>query len=552
MSNLYRRIMSWDGGQFIALLLAVFAVAPLAYPGFFQSYSGFLPIYNLYSLEQYSGLLGLGWMPTVGRTFDLFRGSGSLPYVVAEVFRWLGMSAPQAIMASYAMSFLVAAWAMYRWTRRWLGQEAALLAATLYTYLPYHLMVVYVRGDLSEAWVLALLPVVFWAAHGLCAERRRGAFLLLTLIAFILLCSANLGLALLALPVLVGYVWLAGGLGRVWGVISTLASIVVVTVLAHTWAAHYASPITFEDHFPYLFQFLSSAWNADGQVSDWLNAVPLQVGLPALGLGLLSVVLLWMVPKSEPETSPPARRLPLDRNRRLLWYWLVVGGIAFVLMLSPLRFVWHITGWSHLLTYPWQMMGLLGLSLAVLGGSAIALDIRLRTALVRVGLVTFVILASYNFLIPRFLDFNIDFTPEGKVSHIYDMTPRRAPLAILGDNQVALLDFQLEGPLRHGATVRLNVLWQALRPLEEDYMVFVHAVDGEETIWGQRDTEPLNGEYPTSRWGEGEVVADRYEFRIDLDGPREGYGLAIGMYQTDTGERLSLTNGETRWVVRGE
>jgi hypothetical protein len=491
-------------------------------------------------------------VPAVGRAFDLFRGSGSLPYVVAEGFRWLGMGAPQAVMASYATSFLVAAWAMYRWTRDWLGQEAALLAATLYTYLPYHLMVVFVRGDLSEAWVLALLPVMFWAAHGLCSKRRRGASLLLTLLALALLCSTNLGLALLALPVLVGYVWMGGSVGSPWGVVSTLASIVVVTVLARTWAANYASPIAFEDHFPHLFQFLSPAWNAGGQVSDWLNSVPLQIGLAALGLGLLSVILLCLKPKFASEASPPGRRLALDRSRRLLWYWLVVGGIAFLLMLSPLRFVWHISGWSHLLTYPWQMMGLSGLALAVLGGSVIALDLRLQAALVRVGLVTFVILASYNFLIPRFLDFNIDFTPEGKVSHIHDMNPRQAPLAILGDNQVALLDFRLEGPLRHGATVRLNVLWQALRPLEEDYMVFVHVVDGEETIWGQRDTEPLNGDYPTSLWGEGEIVADRYEFRIDLDGPREGYGLAIGMYEADTGERLPLVGGETRWVVRGE
>ena len=96
-----------------------------------------------------------------------------------------------------------------------------------------------------------------------------------------------------------------------------------------------------------------------------------------------------------------------------------------------------------------------------------SLDERLQNGLIRAGLVTFVVLSSYNYLVPRFWDFDVDFTPEGKVPHVYTMPPREAPLAILGDYEVALLDLRIEGPLRHGATVRANVLWQALQPLEK-------------------------------------------------------------------------------------
>jgi hypothetical protein len=119
----------------------------------------------------------------------------------------------------------------------------------------------------------------------------------------------------------------------------------------------------------------------------------------------------------------------------------------------------------------------------------------------------------------------------------------------LGDNQIALLDYRIEGPLRHGATVRLHVLWQALKPPKEDHTVFVHAVDGEGTIWGQLDSEPQEGEYPTTEWGLGEIVQDRYELQVDVAGPREGYQLAVGMYASETGERLKLPDGMTEAIL---
>jgi hypothetical protein len=85
--------------------------------------------------------------------------------------------------------------------------------------------------------------------------------------------------------------------------------------------------------------------------------------------------------------------------------------------------------------------------------------------------------------------------------------------------------------------------------LDEDYTLFVHAVDGEGEIWGQRDTEPQEGEYPTTEWGLGEIVQDRYELQIDVAGPREGYQLVVGMYAGRTEERLKMPDGTTEVIL---
>mgnify|MGYP005831853809 CR=1 FL=1 len=442
---------------------------------------------------------------------------------------------------------------MYGWVRCQLSSNSALLAAVVYTYLPYHLMTVYVRGDLAEAWFLALLPAAFWAASGLTAGRRDYRPWIALAATLGLLCLSNLGLALLTWPFLAGYIWLRGGWGRQAGALVAAASVLGVALTARLEASDYPAPVAFESHFPYLFQCFSSTWNVSGRAEGWLNAAPLQIGLAPLGLALLTGILLAMrrLPSPEKANDLPSRAQREARPREL-WYWLIAAGLSFALMWSPISPVWRLTGWSELVTYPWQMLGLLGLCLAMFAGAAVTLDSRLRTATIQASLVTFVVLSSYSYLSPRFFDFDIDFTPGAEVSHVHTMAPRQAPLAIFGDNQIALLDVRLEGPLLHGATVRLNALWQALRRPTDDLMVFVHALDAKGNIWGQQDIKLFSGDRPTSQWSHGEIVANRYEFQIRLDGPRSGYHLEIGLYRPDSGKRLLLADGQSSLLIRGE
>src|SRR5512141_3477843 len=66
----------------LVVLLAVLAIAPLEYPGAFQSHTGLLAVYNLINLDQ-NPLQFLTWAPTVGQTFDWLRSDGALPYLLA-------------------------------------------------------------------------------------------------------------------------------------------------------------------------------------------------------------------------------------------------------------------------------------------------------------------------------------------------------------------------------------------------------------------------------------------------------------------------------------
>ncbi len=102
-----------------------------------------------------------------------------------------------------------------------------------------------------------------------------------------------------------------------------------------------------------------------------------------------------------------------------------------------------------------------------------------------------------------------------------------------------------------GQAIPLALYWQALASMDRDYTVFIHLLDEEGKIWGQKDSQPLVGFYPTSFWDVGELVKDEHELTVDPNAPEGNYTLALGLYFLPTGERLPLLDGEGDMVILG-
>lgn len=110
-------------------------------------------------------------------------------------------------------------------------------------------------------------------------------------------------------------------------------------------------------------------------------------------------------------------------------------------------------------------------------------------------------------------------------------------------NKVALVGYDVDKTtIKPGHTLKLTLYWKALGEMDLDYTVFTHLIDKETRIWGQKDSQPLDGYYPTSLWGKGEIVKDEYDLRVKSDTPSAEYQLEVGMYLLSTGERLSFLN----------
>jgi hypothetical protein len=123
-----------------------------------------------------------------------------------------------------------------------------------------------------------------------------------------------------------------------------------------------------------------------------------------------------------------------------------------------------------------------------------------------------------------------------------DLNLSNPVLANLGD-RIRFLGYDREtSSVRAGGEVRFTLYWQALGPTDFSYSVFTHLLGPSDQILGQKDGPPLDGVYPTTRWQQGEVIADPYAFIVDPTAPPGEYALEVGMYRLETGVRLPVTN----------
>ncbi len=94
--------------------------------------------------------------------------------------------------------------------------------------------------------------------------------------------------------------------------------------------------------------------------------------------------------------------------------------------------------------------------------------------------------------------------------------------------------------LAPGNGVQITLFWQALKAVDGDYTVFVHLRNEEGATPTQRDVQPFDGLYPTSRWQPGDVVVQPVDMDLPPDLPAGTYKWYVGLYRLETMARLPL------------
>ncbi len=160
-------------------LLIIIAALPLGGAGLLNTRGGGDSPFLLLRTHQMAVSLRAGhfpvrWMPDAayGLGYPFFSYYAALPYYLAAALTLIGVDILSAIKLTQVLFFIAAAWGMYGWANRVLRNRAgAWLSAVAYTFAPFHLANVYVRGDsLSEFAAFAFYPAILWGLDRL-AER---------------------------------------------------------------------------------------------------------------------------------------------------------------------------------------------------------------------------------------------------------------------------------------------------------------------------------------------------------------------------------------------
>jgi hypothetical protein len=460
-----------------------------------------------------------------------------LPYYLAAL---LPVSSLTGLKLVSILGILLGNSGLYLWLRSWLGSPGAVVAAALYTYAPFTVTTLYVRGAWSEAFFWGLLPWALLAATYLVAQPRL-PIIIIGVVFWTALGLSQLGLTFWALLMLMVMTLIFHRPQALWPLVAALLGLITAAGLTFLRVVHdiAPSPVNLSEHLVYPAQLLASFWGYGVSQPGWEDGLSLSLGLAALGLAILAFVI-W---RGGPDRRP--------------WFFAGLAG-GVMLLVSPLGWLlWQIPGINLLLDYPWQLLGFAALGLAVFAGVGFWLDDRLQQFAFVGAALLFTILPIYANLAPQFIQ-AIDIPTD--------------PESIYGDNEILLLSHQflIDNPiestalepqapymplpsstfLRSGDTFYLQVRWQAVRSISKNYKVFAHLIDNSGQVVMQVDLLPQNGDRPTDTWLPGEAIDDLYTFNLPGGHPDLGT-VWLGFYDEATQERLpTLGDDEGRAFLK--
>ncbi len=105
----------------------------------------------------------------------------------------------------------------------------------------------------------------------------------------------------------------------------------------------------------------------------------------------------------------------------------------------------------------------------------------------------------------------------------------------LGD-VIELLGYEVDPQANE---VRYRLYWRVLKDGAEDFTIFAHLLTADGVQIGQGDSQPFDGDYPTSVWRAGETFVE--ERSIPVTAPA-GAKLALGLYRLADGTRLPVVD----------
>lgn len=154
-------------------------------------------------------------------------------------------------------------------------------------------------------------------------------------------------------------------------------------------------------------------------------------------------------------------------------------------------------------------------------------------------------IAAFALAVIAFFGF---FMPAYAAPPKIDPALRPVPFSIDFADKAQLISARIDRvSAQPGDPIKVTLYWNALQPIEQTYVEFIHLVDEQGITIAQRDTWPGRGMYPTTLWKPGEVFADTLELVVPAGAVAPNNAtLRVGLYEQD-GPRLTAqgSQGET-------
>src|SRR4030042_3211047 len=279
-------------------LIPFLAVIILTLPSYSKLLkSGFFPMqddlqaFRVFEMDKcYTDLqIPCRWVPDAGYQYGYpqFNYYPPLPYYLGAGLQRIGFQYIDSVKILFILGYIFSAITLYILVKsiskdKWAG----VIAALVYTYIPYKAVEVYVRGALSEFWAQIFFPLILWAIYKLIKSGKT-KYLIWMCISIFLLMTTHVLMTMIFVPVAILWAifWLFQNkwknlmknvLGGVFGF--GLLAFFILPVLLERKFTHTEGLLSgyfdYRQHFVSLFKlFISREWGygSSGFPNEKLN-----------------------------------------------------------------------------------------------------------------------------------------------------------------------------------------------------------------------------------------------------------------------------------------
>lgn len=389
----------------ILLILIIPSFSSLVRPGFYSMQDD-LQAFRLYEMNKcFSDFqLPCRWVPDAGYGYGypLFNFYAPGVYYLGELFYLVGFQFIDIVKILIILGFIFSALAMYILVNELFGSFTAVVVSVLYTYAPFKAQEVYVRGAISEFWVLVFYPLLFWASYKLIKSNRKKYFVFSSILTGLLLITHNL-LSIVFLPVL--SIWIMFWL-FILNKLKMSYLVFLSLLLGFGLAAFFLLPVIFEkqyvhvetllggyfdyrQHFVSLKQiFFSNTWGFGSSMLGPNDDLSLNSGLILLW-GSVATLLFYLI--------------SFNKNNKLFRLVVTLSLIELItlfMMHAKSAIFWENVFFLKWLQFPWRLLSVSIFLLSFVVGCGLALFKKWKFV-IGVTLVILVLLSHGSFFHPK-------------------------------------------------------------------------------------------------------------------------------------------------------
>ncbi|MGA2967979.1 MAG: hypothetical protein ABSD69_02315, partial [Candidatus Levyibacteriota bacterium] len=361
-------LLYWTGILVLAFVVCLPLILPYFKTGFFPSHDGEWAVIRLSDMyreikdfqfpARYSGYLNFQY------GYPLFNFTYPLPYYLGLIPVLLKLGFVNSIKILFSLSVVFSFFSMFVLAKElWKDKWAALASAFFYTYVPYRIVDLYVRGSIGESLSFVLFPLILLGIKKIY-ERKKLSDMLFTAVMFALLIATHNIMTVLFGIIILLIILLVLFKKEINFVIRLLLSLFFSLCLA----AFFWIPAIFEKNLILLskipiadrslyfvkpLQLIIPQWGY-GTPTD-PNPFGYQIGIPQLIIFVLAFIFALKSVKK-------------NKDARIALFLIVVTLLVSFLLFSPSAFIWKITPLLSEINYPWTLLGIIMFLVSLLAG----------------------------------------------------------------------------------------------------------------------------------------------------------------------------------------